>query len=63
MITKEKLVHHIKHLQQQHDQFDSILGDEHEYMYRSDLEITEMKKQKLHLKDEIEKFKKQMEEL
>lgn len=63
MITREKLEHHITHLQKQHDQIDNILNDEFEYRFRGDKELTEMKKQKLHLKDEIEKFKRQIEEL
>jgi uncharacterized protein YdcH (DUF465 family) len=53
MITKEKLEHHIAHLQEKHDALDeeiSKLEAHHE-------NVTALKKEKLHLKDEIEKFK------
>lgn len=53
MITKEKLEHHIAHLQEKHDALDKeikILYSLHE----NDLKIETLKKIKLHLKDEIE---------
>lgn len=53
MITREKLEHHIAHLQEKHDKLDheiSKLESLHE-------KVTDLKKEKLHLKDEIEKFK------
>ena len=62
MITKEKLKHHQKALQEKHD----ILDKEIKAAYMdnvSDLEIEKMKKQKLKLKDEIESCKKKIESL
>ena len=62
MITKEKLEHHIKHLQEKHILTDKEIKDA--YMDNvSDLEVEKLKKQKLKLKDEIESCKKQINEL
>lgn len=62
MITKEKLEHHIKHLQQEHDDLDLQIRED--YAKHSDDRLVQiLKKKKLHLKDEIEKFRKQLENL
>ena len=62
MITKEKLEHHIAHLQEKHDRLDKEIKDA--YMDNvGDLEVEKMKKQKLKLKDEIESTKRKMESL
>jgi hypothetical protein len=56
MITKEKLEHHITHLQQKHDELDKeiqVLYNLHE----NDLKVETLKKLKLHLRDEIETTK------
>jgi hypothetical protein len=59
MITREKLENHIKHLQEKHDALDEEIIKEFAN-YTSDVEIENLKKEKLHLKDEIEKFKHQL---
>lgn len=62
MITKEKLNNHIKHLQEKHDKLDKEIQD----MYVdgvSDLILEKAKKEKLRLKDEIERTKVQMQSL
>ena len=58
-MNKEKIQHHISHLQEKHDELDNRIinaqkthGDEHI--------IKVLKKEKLALKDNIEKFKKQI---
>ena len=62
MITKEKLEHHQKALQEKHDILDKEIRDA--FMDNvGDLEIEKMKKQKLRMKDEIESCKKQISEL
>lgn len=62
MITKEKLEHHIKHLEEKHDKLNKEVRDA--YMDNvSDVEVEKMKKQKLKLKDEIESCKRQIESL
>jgi len=62
MITKEKLEHHQKALQEKHDILDKEIRDA--YMDNvGDLEIEKMKKQKLKLRDEIESCKKRIEAL
>jgi hypothetical protein len=62
MITKEKLNNHIKHLQEKHDKLDKEIQD----MYVdcvSDLVLEKAKKEKLRLKDEIERTRAQMQSL
>ena len=56
MITKEKLEHHIKHLQEKHDEFDKEIIELYKH-HENDLKIETLKKLKLHLKDEIEAIK------
>jgi len=58
-MNKDKIQHHISHLQEKHDELDARIikaikghGDEHI--------IKVLKKEKLALKDEIEGFKKQI---
>lgn len=55
-MKKEKIQHHIKHLQEKHDDLDRriTLDKEPEYI------ISVLKKEKLQYKDEIEKLKKQI---
>lgn len=59
MITPEKLKHHISHLQEQHDDLDKQIQELYEH-HTEDLKVEELKKKKLHLKDEIERFKKKL---
>ena len=62
MITKEKLEHHMKALQEKHDILDKEIKDA--YMDNvSDLIVEKMKKEKLKLKDEIESPKKKIKEM
>lgn len=63
MITREKLNHHISHLRAKHDRIDDQIATMERSGKFDDLEITRLKKEKLHLKDEIEKSKTQLEEL
>lgn len=59
MITPEKIKHHISHLQEQHDNLDKQIVELESHHSKHE-KVVEMKKEKLHLKDEIEKFKKQL---
>ena len=62
MITKEKLQHHIKALQEKHDKLDREIKD----MFidgTSDLIMENAKKRKLKLRDEIERCKEQLSSL
>ena len=56
MITKEKLEHHIAHLQERHDAMDKEITEMYKH-HDNDLKIETLKKLKLHLKDEIEATK------
>jgi hypothetical protein len=56
MITKEKIQNHIKHLQEKHDVLDKQIVTE-ENQYGNHEHIIELKKEKLHLKNEIEQLK------
>ena len=62
MITKEKLEHHIAHLQEKHDILDKKIW-EMDCHYDESIECHNLKKQKLKLKDEIEECKKKIESL
>lgn len=59
MITKEKLEHHISHLQEKHDNLDKEIK-ELEAHHTDSLKVETLKKIKLKLKDEIEGFRKQL---
>lgn len=56
---KEKIEHHIKHLQEKHDDLDDRISKA-EKSHGDDHIIKVLKKEKLALKDDIEKFKKQI---
>jgi len=62
MITKEKLEHHIKHLQEKHDALDKEII-EMDCHYDESIKCHTMKKQKLKLKDEIEEMKRKIQAL
>jgi hypothetical protein len=62
MITKEKLEHHISHLQEKHDAIDKEIIDMEEH-HIDRLKIETLKKVKLNIKDDIEKFKVQLNSL
>ena len=62
MLTKEKLEHHISHLQEKHDSLDKQIW-ELDCHYDESIECHNLKKQKLKLRDEIETCKKQIQEL
>lgn len=59
-MNPEKIQHHIRHLQEYHDDLDKQIEKDYE-QYRDDRLVAVMKKKKLALKDEIEHFKKQLE--
>lgn len=59
-MNREKLENHIKHLQQKHDDLDQIIQDEYN-RYQDDRLVLHLKKQKLLIRDEIEKFKKDLD--
>lgn len=62
MITKEKLQHHISHLQEKHQELDKKIW-ELDCHYDESIECHNLKKQKLKIKDQIEAFKKQLQNL
>ena len=59
MLDNEKLKRHIKHLEEQHDGLDKEVKEMY-IKYGDDALVQSMKKRKLHLKDEIENFKRQL---
>ena len=58
-MDKVKIEHHIKHLQDKHRVIDKELieADKH---YEENAHVTDLKKQKLKLKDEIESLKRKI---
>jgi hypothetical protein len=63
MITKEKLEHHIKHLQEQHAILDKQIDEAEQSGHFNDDELNNLKKKRLSIRDEIEHHKKQIEKL
>lgn len=61
-MDSEKLRHHVKHLQEVHDDLDQQIRQDFE-KYKDDALVTFLKKKKLHLRDEIESFKRKIDEL
>ena len=59
-MDKNKIEHHIKHLQEKHDKLNKQIDTLETHGHYTDLEITKLKKKKLHIKDEIEAFKQRM---
>ena len=55
-MNSKKIQHHIKHLQDLHDDLDKQIQEEEKH-YGNDALIVFLKKKKLKLKDEIEGFK------
>jgi hypothetical protein len=62
MLTKEKLEHHIKHLEEKHKNVDSDIKKLYE-QHGNDLKIETLKKVKLHIKDEIEQTKQKIKDM
>ncbi len=58
-MDSKKIQHHIKHLQDLHDDLDKQIQEEEKH-YGNDALVTFLKKKKLKLKDEIEGFKSQL---
>jgi len=59
MITKNKLKHHIKHLEDQHREVDEQIEREYSH-FGQDAVVTRLKKRKLELKDDIELMKRKL---
>jgi len=62
MLTREKLEHHITHLQEMHDVLDQQIQEDYA-KFKDDTSLNHLKKKKLQLRDEIEKFKEQTKTL
>jgi uncharacterized protein YdcH (DUF465 family) len=58
-MNREKIEHHISHLQEKHDELDARITNA-EKTHGNEHVIKVLKKEKLALKDEIEGFKKQL---
>lgn len=54
-MDREKIQNHIKHLQEKHDLLDRLIQEEFN-RYQDDKAVSSLKKEKLTLKDEINKF-------
>jgi len=58
-MDKIKIEHHIKHLQELHEDLEKELNEQQKH-YGDDRLVTILKKKKLKLKDEIQAFKNQI---
>jgi hypothetical protein len=61
-MDKMSLEHHIKHLEEQHRDIDKQIQRDFLH-YNDDSLVNTLKKKRLHLKDEIQKFKQQLSTL
>ena len=61
-MDKLSLEHHIKHLEELHRDIDRQINEYYKN-YGEDRLVATLKKKKLHLKDEIENFKRQLAHL
>lgn len=59
MLTREKLEHHISHLQELHDKLDKEITEKYR-QHENEFELEKLKKQKLNLKDDIENLRRQI---
>lgn len=60
-MNKEKIKHHISHLEEKLALLKKQVDEKERTGHYTDNEINELKKEKLHLKDQIEHHKKQLE--
>lgn len=58
-MNKQKIEHHIKHLEELHKKTDVQLQKEIPF-HNNEIKVNELKKNKLKLKDEIERLKQQI---
>ena len=59
-MKEAKLAYHLEYLMIRHDELDQLIQDEYA-RYQDDRQVAELKKEKLALKDEIEKLKQEEE--
>lgn len=62
MITREKLIHHAETLRERHDNLDKEITRLFEQRV-DDIKVESLKKQKLKIKDEIEKLYKRIDSI
>ena len=61
-MDSDKLARHIEHLQIQHDSLDKQIKEEY-VRYGNNVLLNDLKKRKLNIKDEIEHYKKDVENM
>ncbi len=59
MMTREKLIHHVEHLKEKHDDLDKQIQVLYEH-HTNDFKVEDLKKKKLKLRDEIEQTNKKI---
>lgn len=62
MITREKLIHHVEHLKEKHDQLDKRIIEEESH-HSNCAQVAILKKQKLKLRDEIEQTNRKINDI
>ena len=60
-MSKEKLEHHLKHLEERHTELEKKIKDGYSH-YLDDIHLSKIKHEKLGIKRDIEKTLKQLEE-
>lgn len=62
MMTREKLIHHVEHLKEKHDDLDKKISDMYKH-HADDFKVEDLKKQKLKLRDEIEQTNRKINDI
>lgn len=62
MMTREKLIHHVEHLREKHDDLDRQIKELYEH-HTNDFKVEDLKKKKLKLKDEIEQTNRKISDI
>jgi uncharacterized protein YdcH (DUF465 family) len=62
MTTREKLINHVEHLKEKHDELDKLITELYNH-HTADNKVEELKKKKLKLKDEIEQTNRKINDI
>ncbi len=62
MMTREKLINHVEHLKEKHDELDKQIQLLYEH-HTNDFKVEDLKKKKLKLRDEIEQTNRKINDI
>ncbi len=62
MTTREKLINHVEHLKEKHDELDKQIQELYNH-HTDDFKVEDLKKKKLKLRDEIEQTNRKINDI